>query len=149
VEHDFRGKVSEDPVMRTRMMDKRKRKTENLDMSPYLTVEGKPEAKLVLIGWGSTLGPLREARRQLEKEGIPILHLHIGALKPLPAETIRQYLIPGTRVVVAEHNQYGQLRTLLQPLSCEVSWESLLKYDGRSFDSIDVLNYLKGVAQHG
>ena len=61
-EHNEEGHLIEDAETRTAMVLKRQRKLEGLkkEMSGP-RMHGPPHADITLIGWGSTLGALREA----------------------------------------------------------------------------------------
>jgi 2-oxoglutarate ferredoxin oxidoreductase subunit alpha len=67
---------------------------------------------LVVVGWGSTFGSIREAVKQLREKGKRVSHIHLRYLNPLPsdlAEKLRRF----EKVMVAEMNM-GQLLKLIR-----------------------------------
>src|ERR1700712_4406876 len=69
-------------------------------------------ARLLVLGWGSTYGPIGAACRRLRNQGLHIAQAHLRHLNPFPAnlgEVLRQY----DRVIVPEMN-LGQLAMLLR-----------------------------------
>jgi 2-oxoglutarate ferredoxin oxidoreductase subunit alpha len=70
------------------------------------------KARLLVLGWGSTYGPIGAACRRLRSQGYHIAQAHLRHLNPFPAnlgELLRSY----DRVVVPEMN-LGQLAMLLR-----------------------------------
>ena len=71
-----------------------------------------PTAELLIVGWGSSYGPVGEAVRRARRKGIAAAHAHLRHLNPLPAnlgDVLRRY----ERVVCPEMNT-GQLAMLLR-----------------------------------
>lgn len=69
-------------------------------------------AELLLIGWGSSFGPIGEACRRARRRGVPVAQAHLRYLNPLPANldtVLRSY-----RMVVAPEMNGGQLAMLLR-----------------------------------
>ena len=80
-------------------------------LEPEVTNGAKPD-ELLVIGWGSTYGALREAALEAREAGLAVAYLHLRNLAPLPpdlAACLNRY----PRVLVVEQNS-GQLRQLLQ-----------------------------------
>ncbi len=70
------------------------------------------EARLLVVGWGSTYGPITAAARRVRNHKRKVATLHLRQLSPLPSglgEILRGY----DRVVVPEMN-LGQLAMLLR-----------------------------------
>jgi 2-oxoglutarate ferredoxin oxidoreductase subunit alpha len=108
------GNISYDPGNHAAMVklraDKIARLAERAE-GAYLR-DGPEEGDLLVIGWGSTFGPIRQAVRDLSADGQSIGHLHLRQLWPLPKdlETImRRY----ARVACVEMNT-GQLCQMLR-----------------------------------
>ncbi len=135
-EHDERGHISEEMHVRRQMMQKRMKKLETArqEIAPP-TRYGPAEAPLILVGWGSTYGVLREAVDRLE--GAARL-VHFRDLWPFPAQAAAEAL-RGGRVVVVENNYTGQFRWLLQGETCIEVDRTLSRYDGRAFAVDDIL----------
>ena len=80
---------------------------------PPTEVDGDPEGgPLLVVGWGSTQGPIRGAVELARREGLPVSRLHLRYLNPLPPD-LGQVLKRYDRVLVPEMNM-GQLAFLLQ-----------------------------------
>ncbi|MEE9434156.1 MAG: 2-oxoacid:acceptor oxidoreductase subunit alpha [Sphingorhabdus sp.] len=73
---------------------------------------GKPRAKLAVVGWGSTYGPIHQAVRRNIAAGKDVAHVHIRHIWPLP-KNMGELLKGFDRIIVPEMNT-GQLKTLLR-----------------------------------
>lgn len=144
-EHDEKGDVTEDPEMRTRMMDKRMRKMDTAleedVQEPVLY--GPEEAELTLLGWGSTYGAIRETVDRLNEDGPKANFCHLPDIYPLPADAVEEVLEESGRVVVVENNYSGQLADLITKETGIKFPDKVLKYDGRPFTPEDVLAEVK------
>jgi 2-oxoglutarate ferredoxin oxidoreductase subunit alpha len=70
------------------------------------------DARLLVLAWGSTFGPVRAACRRLRKKGHSVAHVHMRHLNPFPTnlgELVRAY----DRVVIPENN-LGHLLKLVR-----------------------------------
>ena len=80
---------------------------------PPTEVFGDPDGgELVVLGWGSTFGPIREAVKQARGKSQSVSHVHLRYLNPLPADlgdTLRRF----RKVMVAEMN-LGQLLKMIR-----------------------------------
>ncbi len=108
------GNISYDPDNHEQMVQLRAEKiarvAERNDRA--LIHEGPDSGDLLVIGWGSTFGPIRQAVRNLEADGHAVAHLHIRQLSPLPAG-LEAILKRYKRIVCAEMNS-GQLTAMLR-----------------------------------
>ena len=85
LEHDEFGHPSGSPKLHVAMTEKRRNKLKALAATyPPSEVYGAPEGNVLLVGWGSTQGPLREAVDKARSEGDSVSALHIKHLNPLP-----------------------------------------------------------------
>jgi 2-oxoglutarate ferredoxin oxidoreductase subunit alpha len=88
------------------------------------------DAELLLVGWGSSYGPIGEACRRARRKGIKVAHAHIRYLNPFPAnlgEVLKRY----SNVVLPEMN-LGQLALLLRGKYL-VDIQSVTKVEGMAF----------------
>ncbi len=111
LEHTEKGRANYSPDNHLAMTRKRFRKLEALSEAFEANPPdyyGSKEAKVGIIGWGSTEGAIREARYLAEKEGIFIRHLHPKVISPLPDRQIRRFLLGLKQVIVVEENFSGQ-----------------------------------------
>jgi 2-oxoglutarate/2-oxoacid ferredoxin oxidoreductase subunit alpha len=83
------------------------------DHIPEQGVElGETTGKLVVVGWGSTFGPIHQAVRRARRKGLDVAHVHIRHIWPLPhnlGDLLRGY----EQILVPEMNT-GQLKTVLR-----------------------------------
>ncbi len=123
------GHISYDSANHERMVQLRQAKIDGIDV-PDLEVDADPDAEVLVLGWGSTFGPIGAAVRQVREAGLPVAQAHLRHLNPFPANTgevLRSY----RRVVVPEMNS-GQLALLLRAKYL-VDIQSITKVQGKPF----------------
>ena len=111
---DVTGAISYDPDNHDLMVRLRAQKVAGIAADiPELAVDDPDgDADLLVIGWGSTYGPITAGVRRARREGISVAQAHLQYLNPLPRNTgdvLRRY----PRVLVPEMN-LGQLAMLLR-----------------------------------
>ncbi len=111
---DGPGNISYDPDNHERMVRLRQAKVDGVAASiPPLEVDDPTgRARLLVLGWGSTYGPIAAACQTARAEGIDVAQAHLRHLHPFPANTaevLRRY----DRVLVPEMN-LGQLALLVR-----------------------------------
>ncbi|MFI5960517.1 2-oxoacid:acceptor oxidoreductase subunit alpha, partial [Cryptosporangium sp. NPDC051539] len=114
---DGSGNISYDPANHDLMVRTRQAKIDGITRSiPTLDVDDPtgPDnpADVLVLGWGSTYGPIGAAARRVRKNGMNIAHAHLRHLNPFPAN-LGDILHRYQRVVVPEMN-LGQLALLLR-----------------------------------
>jgi 2-oxoglutarate ferredoxin oxidoreductase subunit alpha len=82
------------------------------DDIPPQTVEGDPQGEILVVGWGSTYGAIKDAVQSLREQGHSVSHAHLRYLNPFP-KNLGEVLHNYKRVVVPEINN-GQLLQLLR-----------------------------------
>jgi 2-oxoglutarate ferredoxin oxidoreductase subunit alpha len=144
-EHDEFGRITEDALVRTQMMDKRMRKLESLKqelMEPEYV--GEEECDTLLVGWGSTYGPIREAVQLLNKDNTHKYGaLLFGDIYPLPQKLLTKYCAIAKKVINVEQNFTGQLGRLITAETAIRMDNSILKYDGRQLDAKEIYARVK------
>ncbi|MFE2421717.1 2-oxoacid:acceptor oxidoreductase subunit alpha [Streptomyces hokutonensis] len=108
---DGTGNISYDPANHDFMVRTRQAKIDGIDV-PDLTVDDPHEARTLVLGWGSTFGPITAAVRRLRASGESIAQAHLRHLNPFPRNlgaVLKRY----DRVVIPEMN-LGQLATLVR-----------------------------------
>ncbi|MFZ4264069.1 2-oxoacid:acceptor oxidoreductase subunit alpha [Streptomyces arboris] len=108
---DGTGNISYDPANHDLMVRTRQAKVDNIEV-PDLVVDDPAGAATLVLGWGSTYGPITAAVRRLRAAGQPIAQAHLRHLNPFPrnlGEVLKGY----DKVVVPEMN-LGQLAMLLR-----------------------------------
>lgn len=138
LEHDEWGHPSGNPKMHQKMTDKRRNKLVELaNKLPPLQIHGDPEGDVLLVGWGSSYGPIKESVNRLRDEGHKVSSVHLRHLHPLPA-SIGETFARFKHIVVVEMNDsgvygYGQLAMLLRAKLADPRIQSVCKTDGLNF----------------
>lgn len=138
-EHTEDGHLTEDLQVRVQMVDKRLRKEQGL-CREALTPEwyGPSEAPTLLICWGSTYGPCREAVDRLNRQRPAAAMLHFSQVWPLPLQAAVEALAGERRLICVEGNARGQFAGLLRETGLVRDCELLLKYDGMPFTGEEI-----------
>ncbi|MDF2531234.1 MAG: pyruvate flavodoxin/ferredoxin oxidoreductase domain protein [Clostridia bacterium] len=143
-EHNEYGHISESAEIRTAMMNKRMKKLELLAQEiqepEYFGVE-KPD--VLLLGWGSMQGPMREAVELFMQEGKSVGALVFGDLYPLPTKLLKKYANTAKKLINIEQNFTGQLAKLIRQETGIFMNDSILNYNGRQLDSYTICSRLK------
>ncbi|PXA96052.1 2-oxoglutarate ferredoxin oxidoreductase subunit alpha [Nostoc sp. 3335mG] len=106
------GNIDYSPANHQAMTDLRAAKIAGIAVPDQQVELGEPSGRLVVVGWGSTYGPIHQAVRRARRRGLDVAHVHIRHIWPLPRNL--GALIEGyERVLVPEMNK-GQLKTLLR-----------------------------------
>ncbi len=108
------GNISYSPSNHELMIRMRARKIAGITREiPPTEVFGDADGgDIVVLGWGSTFGPIREAVKQSRAKGKKVSHIHLRYLNPLPAD-LADKLRSFKKVMVAEMNM-GQLLKLVR-----------------------------------
>jgi 2-oxoglutarate/2-oxoacid ferredoxin oxidoreductase subunit alpha len=144
LEHDEMGHPTGRPALHMAMTAKRRRKLKQLaEEIPLPEVYGGSEGDTLIVGWGSTFGPIREAVDQARERGNKVSSLHFRHLHPLP-NGLENIFARFKRIIVAEMNDeglygFGQLATLLRARFCDPKIHSLTKTDGLTFRVKEIL----------
>ncbi|GAA4553754.1 2-oxoacid:acceptor oxidoreductase subunit alpha [Pseudonocardia xishanensis] len=109
---DGRGSISYDPDNHDRMMRLRAAKIDGIPVPDIAVDDPSGEATLLVVGWGSTYGPIVAGARRVRGLGHNVATLHLRHLNPLPAN-LGDVLGRYSRVLVPEMN-LGQLALLLR-----------------------------------
>jgi len=143
-EHNEEGHLIEDAETRTAMMLKRQRKLDGLrkEISGPRTY-GPAKADITMIGWGSTLGALREAVDLAAQNGLSVNLVHFSEVWPFPAEAASLALRGAKRTFAVENNATAQFARLLRAETGHQVSSSILKFDGRPFSPAYIVTQLK------
>jgi 2-oxoglutarate ferredoxin oxidoreductase subunit alpha len=145
LEHDEAGHPASRPANHVMMTAKRRRKLQVLaSRLPAPTVYGPPEGNVLLVGWGSTQGPIREAVEQARAAGESVSAMHLRYLMPLQPG-IKEILDGFNHVFVVELNDeglygFGQLAGLLRARFCDPKIRGINKTDGLPFKVKEILS---------
>jgi 2-oxoglutarate ferredoxin oxidoreductase subunit alpha len=143
---DGHGNISYDPDNHDYMVRIRQAKIDGIVSTiPPITVDDPDgTARVLVIGWGSSYGPIGAAARQLRNAGYALAQAHLRHLNPFPSnlgEVLRSY----DRVVVPEMN-LGQLALLLRARYL-VDVIGYNKIRGLPFSSGELANALTSVIE--
>ncbi|WP_020375724.1 2-oxoacid:acceptor oxidoreductase subunit alpha [Sulfobacillus thermosulfidooxidans] len=135
VEHGQNGKVSEDPINRQHMMDKRLNKVLQIhQLRTPVRYDGPEDADVVLLAIGSTVGINKEAKEILAKSGVRAAVAWLRTLSPFPKDQCQRFFAKARHILVVEQNATGQVAHLLKGAGLfDGRYHSLLKYDGVPF----------------
>ena len=108
------GHISYDAANHQRMTDMRAAKVESVArfIPPQAMELGPEEGELLVIGWGSTYGPIFQAVREIRETNSEVSYTHLRHLFPLP-DNLGGLLGNFNQLLVPEMNM-GQLSTLLR-----------------------------------
>jgi len=138
LEHDEWGHPSSNPELHQKMTIRRREKIKKMAAElPLPNIHGSEEGEVLLVGWGSTWGPIREAVDVARGNGRGFSAIHLRHLHPMP-NGIEKIFDGFNKVVVVEMNDegmygYGQLASLLRARYANPNILSLTKTDGLTF----------------
>jgi len=144
-EHDIEGHLTEDLHLRDEMVEKRLQKLKGIKkdvISPELV--GNPDYKILVIGWGSTYGAIKEGIEELGREDIAFLHFK--QVYPLHIDTLN-YLKKAQKTIIFENNATSQFAGLIKLHTGFEIDEKVLKYNGMPFSVEEVTQHLKNFVE--
>src|SRR5687767_10374795 len=154
LEHDEMGHPTGSPKLHMSMTAKRRKKLQALAATlPVPQVYGPPEGNVLLVGWGSTQGPLREAVDRARAAGDSVSAVNIRHISPLPPG-LENIFAGFNHVFVVEINDeglygYGQLAGLLRARFCDPKIRGINKTDGLTWKVKDILQRAKANVTEG
>ena len=154
LEHDEMGHPTASPKLHVDMVAKRRKKLQKLGASfPVPKVHGPAEGNVLLVGWGSTQGPLKEAVDKARAAGDSVSSVHIKYINPLPPG-LNDIFAGFNHVFVVEMNDeglygYGQLAGLLRARFCDPKIQGITKTDGLTWKVKEILARAKAAVAEG
>jgi len=146
-ERDEYGHISEDPIGRVEMMEKRMSRLE-------LIVKKIPKEEQIvsfgihdftIISWGSPKGPIIDALEMLKQENINVGFVQFKLLHPFPTDNAKSLLQDVKTIIDVESNYTAQLSQIFkQNLGKDVDY-FILKYSGRGMTSTEIYDSLKKI----
>lgn len=141
-EHDEHGHITENLETRVIMQDKRMRKMDGIkaeiwEPEVYPSIEDE-----VLLCWGSTYGPCREAVDLLRADGRNICMVHCAQVWPVDRDALAT-LLENKQVIAIEGNYTAQFAGVLKEQQIISSCETILKYNGLPFTGEEIAERVK------
>jgi 2-oxoglutarate ferredoxin oxidoreductase subunit alpha len=111
---DGTGNISYDPENHDRMVRLRQAKVDAVaEMIPLLEVDDPDgDARVLILGWGSTYGPIGAACQIARRSGVKVAQAHLRHINPFP-KNLGDVLHSYDRVIIPEMN-LGQLAMLIR-----------------------------------
>ena len=110
---DIYGTVNYDPDNHHKMIKLRESKIKNIANDiPELKVDGEEKGELLVIGWGSTYGSIKDAVLKARSSGLKVSQAHLRYLNPLPKNT--ETVLRNFRKVLIPEINMGQLARLIR-----------------------------------
>ena len=144
LEHDELGHPTGSSQLHQEMTNKRRNKLKTLAESlPFPQVYGGDHGDVLIVGWGSTQGPIHEAVDRVRKAGEKWSSLHIRHINPLP-EGLEKAFDGFKHVMVVEMNDeglydYGQLAGILRARYCDPKIKGINKSDGMTYKVKEII----------
>ncbi len=148
LEHDELGHPTGSPKLHMQMTAKRRKKLQALGATlPTPKIYGPPEGNVLLVGWGSTQGPIKEAVDRARAAGDSISAINIRHISPLPPG-LENIFSGFHHVLVVEMNDeglygYGQLAGLLRAKFADPKIRGITKTDGLTWKVKEILAQVK------
>jgi 2-oxoglutarate ferredoxin oxidoreductase subunit alpha len=143
---DGTGEISYDPANHDLMVRTRQAKVDRVadSIGPLEVDDPSGAARVLVLGWGSTYGPVQAACRKVRRQGSQVAHAHLRHLNPFPSnlgEVLRRY----DKVLIPEMN-LGQLALLIRAkyLVDAVGYNKVRGLPFTSAELTDVINGLIG-----
>ena len=147
LEHNEYGIVTEDPETREKMMLKRIKKMETIEKgipdSEKAVLHGDPDARITIVSWGSTKGPILDAMDRLRSDGIRVRFLQIKTFLPFPTEIVKGILSSSDDVIAVENNAFGQMVLAIRMFTGLDIKKRIAKLNSRSLMEQEVYNGVK------
>jgi 2-oxoglutarate ferredoxin oxidoreductase subunit alpha len=109
---DKTGDISYDPANHEFMVRIRAQRIESIPVPEVVIEDPDENASVLVLGWGSTYGPIGAACRALRQRGLSIAQAHLRHLNPLPAN-LGDVLAAYEKVIIPEMN-LGQLAHVIR-----------------------------------
>ena len=148
LEHDELGHPTGSPKLHMQMTAKRRKKLQALGAAlPVPKIHGPSEGNVLLVGWGSTQGPIKEAVDRARAAGDSVSSVHIKHINPLPPG-LENIFAGFNHVLVVEMNDeglygFGQLGALLRARYCDPKIQGINKTDGLTWKVKEILERAK------
>jgi len=143
---DGSGNISYDPENHDHMVRLRQAKVDAIaDTIPDIEVDDPGgDARILMLGWGSTYGPIGAACQIVRRSGVKVAQAHLRHLNPFP-RNLGEVLASYERVVVPEMN-LGQLNMLLRSKFL-IDTYSYNQVRGLPFKSSELVDVIREISE--
>ena len=144
LEHDELGHPTGSPKLHQLMTAKRRNKLKALGATlPVPKIYGPSEGNVLLVGWGSTEGPIKEAVDRARAAGDSVSSIHLKHINPLP-DGLENIFSGFNHVFVVEMNDeglygFGQFAAILRARYCDPKIQAINKTDGLTWKVKEIL----------
>jgi 2-oxoglutarate ferredoxin oxidoreductase subunit alpha len=146
-EHRQDGHISETITNRINMVDKRNSKIPDMRKEIEHPEGYFSDSDVILVGWGSTKGAIQEAVDILRSEKLCVGSFHFTDLWPFPDDAVAKKIESKKKIIMVEQNSTAQLGGLIRQQTGIGYSEAILKYDGRPFYPIEIVESVKKYAR--
>ena len=136
------GNIDYGPANHQAMTDIRKAKVDGIRIPDQAVEIGDPSGKLVVVGWGSTFGPIHQAVRRARRKGLDVSHIHLRHIWPMPGNL--GALLKGYEKILVPEMNTGQLKTVLRDQYL-VDAKPLNKVSGQPFRIAEIEAAIEGI----
>jgi 2-oxoglutarate ferredoxin oxidoreductase subunit alpha len=148
-EHNEIGHISEEPLNRDKMIEKRMKKLElaekEIPIEQKVNLYGDIESENLVLSWGSPKGAILEALSMLKTEGLKVGFVQARMLHPLPADYFVDLFKKAEKIIDVENNYLGQLGGVIKEETRIAPNFYILKYNGRPITTTEVYGALKNI----
>ncbi len=148
-EHNEFGHISEEPINRRLMMEKRFKKldlaSKEIPFEKKVNFYGERNSENMVVSWGSPKGAILESIDLLKEEGFSLGFMQMRMISPFASAEIKKMLEDKKRIIDVEDNYLGQLGSVIKEETGIAPNFYILKYTGRPMTTTEVYNALKAV----
>src|SRR3990170_1040300 len=148
-EHDELGHITEDVVLRNKMMEKRDAKLQlagrEIPDDEKINYFGPRDAETVIVSWGSTKGAILDALDRLWAAKQKIGFIQIRLISPFPTSAVAGVLEKAETRVDVEMNYSAQLAGIVREQTGIAMTHTIVKYNGRPMSRSELFDALTAV----
>ncbi len=146
-EHNEEGHISEEPLNRRLMVEKRMKKLDlvikEVPLEDKLAFFGDQESENLVLSWGSPKGAIIEALNMLKEDGLDAGFVQVRMISPFPVDEVKKALDGKKRIIDIEDNYGGQLGQVVKEKTGVAPNFYILKYTGRPTTTTEIYDALK------
>jgi len=145
-EHDSEGNVSEDPMNRIKMHEKRMDKLRIADeeIDDKVIYFGTEDAENLIVGWGSVKGVVLDAIEEMEED---FGYLHFRCFSPFPKEEVSSYLEKSKTVIAVEHSYSPRVSEVVSMNTGYQIEREVVKFTGRPIYRDELIDSLESIIE--